>query len=198
MSYKEDTVPGYSHLHWCMRQKIPMPQFCERCSEKPPQDLANKSQLYKPETDDWEYLCRKCHMDGDGRNDKLRESGIARRLPPRTCLGCSKEFYKSNSRTKYCSTDCFATTRRRPEKKCKSCGKMFWSKNIERTFCSPECRSPYYGIPSEPDIETFCIDCGIPTKLGKGSARCPACWEDRCGNYDIPDEMDKLDNLTSS
>jgi Zn finger protein HypA/HybF involved in hydrogenase expression len=28
---------------------------------------------------------------------------------------------------------------------------------------------------------TFCIDCGQPTTLGKGSARCPSCWEDRCG-----------------
>ena len=28
---------------------------------------------------------------------------------------------------------------------------------------------------------TFCIDCGQPTTPGKGSARCPGCWEDRCG-----------------
>jgi hypothetical protein len=29
---------------------------------------------------------------------------------------------------------------------------------------------------------THCKDCGTSTKPGKGSARCPACWEDRCGN----------------
>jgi hypothetical protein len=28
---------------------------------------------------------------------------------------------------------------------------------------------------------TFCIDCGQPTTPGKGSARCPSCWQDRCG-----------------
>jgi len=28
---------------------------------------------------------------------------------------------------------------------------------------------------------TFCIDCGQPTTPGKGSARCPGCWSDRCG-----------------
>ena len=28
---------------------------------------------------------------------------------------------------------------------------------------------------------TLCIDCGQPTTPGKGSARCPGCWEDRCG-----------------
>lgn len=25
-----------------------------------------------------------------------------------------------------------------------------------------------------------CKDCGIETKPGPGSARCPSCWEDRC------------------
>lgn len=28
---------------------------------------------------------------------------------------------------------------------------------------------------------TTCKDCGTETKRGKGSARCPSCWEDRCG-----------------
>lgn len=30
--------------------------------------------------------------------------------------------------------------------------------------------------------ETTCKDCGAKTKPGKGSARCPSCWEDRCGH----------------
>ena len=43
---------------------------------------------------------------------------------------------------------------------------------------------------------TTCIDCGIETKPGRGSARCPACWEDRCGggphtNTDCP-HLDKV------
>lgn len=28
---------------------------------------------------------------------------------------------------------------------------------------------------------TTCKDCGRDTKPGTGSARCPECWEDRCG-----------------
>jgi len=28
---------------------------------------------------------------------------------------------------------------------------------------------------------TTCKDCGVLTEPGKGSARCPSCWEDRCG-----------------
>ncbi len=31
--------------------------------------------------------------------------------------------------------------------------------------------------------KTICIDCGQPTTPGKGSARCPSCWQDRLGPY---------------
>ena len=30
--------------------------------------------------------------------------------------------------------------------------------------------------------KTTCKDCGVRTKFGKRSARCPSCWEDRCGH----------------
>src|SRR5579863_4193858 len=37
---------------------------------------------------------------------------------------------------------------------------------------------------------TFCIDCGQPTMPGKGSARCPACWQDRCQSYEeTPEDL---------
>lgn len=29
---------------------------------------------------------------------------------------------------------------------------------------------------------TTCIECGVDTKPGAGAARCPQCWEDRCGH----------------
>jgi len=32
------------------------------------------------------------------------------------------------------------------------------------------------------EATSICIDCGANTKPGKGAARCPSCWEDRCGN----------------
>jgi len=32
------------------------------------------------------------------------------------------------------------------------------------------------------EVIPTCKDCGIPTIPGRGSARCPACWEDRCDN----------------
>lgn len=36
-------------------------------------------------------------------------------------------------------------------------------------------------LAAESPEPTFCIDCGQPTTPGKGSARCPSCWESRCG-----------------
>lgn len=29
--------------------------------------------------------------------------------------------------------------------------------------------------------QTYCKDCGVETKPGPGSARCAACWDDKCG-----------------
>lgn len=40
--------------------------------------------------------------------------------------------------------------------------------------------------------ETHCIDCGIPTQPGRGSVRCPACWEDRCGIDKHKDFIEQL------
>jgi hypothetical protein len=31
-------------------------------------------------------------------------------------------------------------------------------------------------------VPTTCLDCGKRTKAGRGSARCPECWEDRTGH----------------
>jgi hypothetical protein len=31
--------------------------------------------------------------------------------------------------------------------------------------------------------KTRCIDCGKETESGSGSARCPDCWDDKCGNH---------------
>lgn len=38
--------------------------------------------------------------------------------------------------------------------------------------------------PTEVAVNTVCIDCGVPTKPGTGSARCPQCWQDRVGTGD--------------
>lgn len=63
---------GYSALHlWISKQK-PKPNFCEICGTKTPIDLANISGKYKRDINDFEWLCRSCHMKKDGRLEQLK------------------------------------------------------------------------------------------------------------------------------
>jgi len=57
------------HL-WVISRK-PKPNFCECCKVKKPKDLANISQKYYRDVNDYEWLCRKCHMVKDGRLERL-------------------------------------------------------------------------------------------------------------------------------
>jgi hypothetical protein len=70
--WKGDNV-GYGSLHDWVKCHLNKPEKCELCLAEPPNDLSNKSGLYKRELDDWELLCRKCHMIKDGRYAKLKE-----------------------------------------------------------------------------------------------------------------------------
>jgi hypothetical protein len=58
-------------LHDWVKRRLIKPSLCQDCKKFPPQDLANISQEYKRELNDWEWLCRKCHMTKDGRLERL-------------------------------------------------------------------------------------------------------------------------------
>lgn len=60
---------SYGALHDYIKFHFPKPQFCEECKKEKPFDLANKG-IYNRDFENWEWLCRKCHMKKDGR-DKL-------------------------------------------------------------------------------------------------------------------------------
>lgn len=77
--WKGDDV-GYGSLHEWIRNHKPKPLFCECCKITPPFDLANISQEYKRDINDFEWLCRKCHMIKDDRLLKLIISNRLRRL----------------------------------------------------------------------------------------------------------------------
>jgi hypothetical protein len=76
---------GYSSLHvWIARRKR-KPEVCEHCLTSPPKDLANISGEYRRDINDFEWLCRKCHMISDGRlaatidrNKRVAEQGLNR------------------------------------------------------------------------------------------------------------------------
>jgi len=59
---------GYAGVHSYIKRRLKKPDKCSNCSKVTFKlDLANISQEYKRELNDWEYLCRKCHMTKDGR-----------------------------------------------------------------------------------------------------------------------------------
>lgn len=68
--WKGDQVNKIALHDWIKRYK-PKLKFCEECKIKPAYDLANISQEYKRDINDFEWLCRRCHMKKDGRMKNL-------------------------------------------------------------------------------------------------------------------------------
>ena len=69
--WKADEV-GYNALHAWVNRNLKKPDTCELCNEvKEWLDLANVTGIYNRDFNNWQYLCRKCHMESDGRLQKL-------------------------------------------------------------------------------------------------------------------------------
>lgn len=64
---------GIAGVHFWVKRRKPKPLLCERCHQEPPRDLANISGKYLRDVNDFEWLCRRCHMKSDGRLEKLQE-----------------------------------------------------------------------------------------------------------------------------
>ncbi len=58
---------GIGSLHDWVKSRKPKVKLCELCYSKPPYDCANISGRYLRDIDDYEWLCRRCHMLKDGR-----------------------------------------------------------------------------------------------------------------------------------
>lgn len=107
----------YNGLHtWIRRYKI-KPQLCEICNKVPPKDLANISGEYKRDINDFKWLCRKCHMESDGRLENLPKFAtftmIKRRVNNETykCSRCfqfknKNDFHINNSNSLGITTNC--------------------------------------------------------------------------------------------
>lgn len=69
--WKGDKV-GYGALHIWISDRKPKPKTCPKCRKITTKlELANISQKYKRDIQDFEWLCRRCHMLKDGRMNKL-------------------------------------------------------------------------------------------------------------------------------
>jgi hypothetical protein len=69
--WKGESV-GYGGIHSWIRRRNNKPALCEQCGIKPAYDLANISGKYTRNLDDWEWLCRHCHMKKDNRLKNLK------------------------------------------------------------------------------------------------------------------------------
>ena len=70
--WKGDDV-GYKQLHhWIRTHKI-VSEYCEECNKNKPYDIANISGEYKRDVNDFEWLCRSCHMKSNGRIHNLKQ-----------------------------------------------------------------------------------------------------------------------------
>lgn len=73
----------YTSLHTWVRSHYIIPKNCEECGKEKPLDAANVSGKYlREDKNDWKFLCRKCHMESDGRLKKFLELAVANSKSP--------------------------------------------------------------------------------------------------------------------
>ncbi len=108
--WKGDLV-GNNSLHEWIKNHKPKPEFCDECGNKKPYDLANISGEYKRDVNDFEWLCRKCHMEKDGRMLRRNIKGcFTLDLKPK-CQTCGTPLKNSiDSKTKKISKYLWETT----------------------------------------------------------------------------------------
>lgn len=61
----------YHALHRYVERRLIKPELC-KCNLQKPLDLANKG-IYDRNLENWEWLCRRCHMESDGRMKNLKQ-----------------------------------------------------------------------------------------------------------------------------
>ncbi len=107
-SWAGDKV-GKVQVHAWIKRHFNKPDKCDNCGSKTKLDLANKSNLYKRDINDWAWLCRKCHMKSDGRLEAFLSHSDKRRLPNMKCKQCDIEFRPRSVKTLFCSNSCKMT-----------------------------------------------------------------------------------------
>lgn len=114
------TGVGYSALHHWVKRHKPKNEICEKCKTRSSIDLANISGKYKRDLSDWEWLCRSCHMNSDGRINNLKR--VAKQDNYITCIVCNNKRrvinfqIKRGDALKYCSYHCFRIDREKNKK----------------------------------------------------------------------------------
>lgn len=67
---------GYFAIHKWVMKRVPKQTYCSKCEMANQKlELHNISGLYKRDISDWIYLCRRCHMEEDGRITNRDKNG---------------------------------------------------------------------------------------------------------------------------
>jgi len=82
--WKGDNV-GMVGLHRWVKRRLKKPKLCECCKKTKPFDLANKG-VYNRGLENWEWLCRKCHMTKDGRFKNLKQFQNGKSIHNKKCV----------------------------------------------------------------------------------------------------------------
>ena len=93
-SWKGDKV-GYYWLHSWIKQHKPKIDLCENCGKDKPYDLANISGEYKRDINDYRWLCRKCHMNEDGRLNKIKKTQFKEGIDTTIATIKSNQYFKN-------------------------------------------------------------------------------------------------------
>lgn len=110
----QPTNPSSVAVHLWIRRNYKKPDKCEYCRESKRLDLANVSPTYNPDTytrdiKNWHWLCRRCHMQEDGRLEIM----LGRTLKQKECPYCHVMFKPPWIGTIYCSRVCFGLSKRK-------------------------------------------------------------------------------------
>jgi len=85
-------------IHYWVKARKPKPIWCEKCGIRKAYDLANLSQKYKRDINDYAYWCRKCHMNSkeDNRLKTLRLNHIRKEKNGKFKCSKCKKWKKKN------------------------------------------------------------------------------------------------------
>lgn len=108
-NWKDDRINNVT-LHRYVKRHKTRPELCQRCKERPPRDLANITGIYDRNLDNWEYMCKKCHVRFDNLIEKNLEPYYIKPkdLSHNICFICkSDETYirKRDNRPGWCYID---------------------------------------------------------------------------------------------
>jgi hypothetical protein len=94
------TVTEYKNLHRRINQEFGSPRLCQDCGAiEGIIEWANLSGEYKEVREDWERLCRKCHMHKDGRAFSKPATGMKHTVETKARISISlkKNRWPNNS-----------------------------------------------------------------------------------------------------